>query len=149
MYLCQFIINATISTDFIDADRVIRRSPENSPFFTVIQLARSFITFPSTIFFLKMQGIFNSLPGVLDDICNPLHRVTGFFCQLMPKHVEYAITLEGDKKYKNLTKLNKHYIYYKSTSHLEWISREKFTLMTICNTGALATCSWGTALGKN
>uniref|UniRef100_A0A1I7WRJ8 Uncharacterized protein n=1 Tax=Heterorhabditis bacteriophora TaxID=37862 RepID=A0A1I7WRJ8_HETBA len=35
-------------TDFIDADRVIRRSPQNFPFFTVIQLARSSTTLLQT-----------------------------------------------------------------------------------------------------
>uniref|UniRef100_A0A1I7XEJ4 Hyaluronidase n=1 Tax=Heterorhabditis bacteriophora TaxID=37862 RepID=A0A1I7XEJ4_HETBA len=69
-------INATSAADSNDADRLIRWSPQNFPFFTVIQLARSSTTLLCTIFFLVTQEVHNSLPGALDDICNPLHRVT-------------------------------------------------------------------------
>uniref|UniRef100_A0A1I7XIC4 DUF4470 domain-containing protein n=1 Tax=Heterorhabditis bacteriophora TaxID=37862 RepID=A0A1I7XIC4_HETBA len=46
------------------------------PFFTVIQLARLSPTLLCTVFFLVTQELHNRLPGALDDICNPLHRVT-------------------------------------------------------------------------
>uniref|UniRef100_A0A1I7WH13 G_PROTEIN_RECEP_F1_2 domain-containing protein n=1 Tax=Heterorhabditis bacteriophora TaxID=37862 RepID=A0A1I7WH13_HETBA len=70
-------INATSPTDFIDADRVIRRSPQNLLFFTVIQLISFSNTLLCTIFSLVTQEIHDSLPGALDDIGNVLHRVTG------------------------------------------------------------------------
>uniref|UniRef100_A0A1I7W6U3 Uncharacterized protein n=1 Tax=Heterorhabditis bacteriophora TaxID=37862 RepID=A0A1I7W6U3_HETBA len=52
-------------------------------FFKVIQIARSFTILPCSVFFLVTQEIHDSLPGALDDICNPLHRVS--LSETLPK----------------------------------------------------------------
>uniref|UniRef100_A0A1I7WQM3 C2H2-type domain-containing protein n=1 Tax=Heterorhabditis bacteriophora TaxID=37862 RepID=A0A1I7WQM3_HETBA len=78
LYACAscgrfFIRNGTIFGHF---SSILHTVVSKASISQVIQLARFPTTLPCFLFFLKTQEIHNSLPGALDDICNPPHRVT-------------------------------------------------------------------------